>query len=164
MPDALPEALVTYLIDRDQQRAQAVDEFLAKLTPRERALVTQIAVMGYVQGQRHPEGERIPKNDPLLAQVIDACFAFPDLYPAINTIARSKGPLEPVWQIETEQRGTWRQWVPDRTDAEEARAEYEQCVARNGTRWTFRLVRADTTRIIEAHHTPETAAPDTEEA
>lgn len=123
MADALPEPLVAYLAERDAQRANAVDDFLNRLTPRERALIKQIAVMGYVQGVRHPNGERIPNNTPLLAQVIDACFSFPDLYPTITGIAR--GDSQPVtrveWFVECRQPdGSWSQCGSTTTDAEEA--------------------------------------------
>jgi hypothetical protein len=36
----------------------------------------------------HPRGEEIPLNADILAEVIDACFVFPDLYPAVATIER----------------------------------------------------------------------------
>lgn len=151
----LPDQLVTYLADRDAQRANAVQEFLGKLTPRERGLVHDAAVMGYVQGLMRDRHEGAPKDSEAIRLVVDACFAFPDLYPAVNAIARTKAPAEPVWQIETQQRGTWRKWLADRDDPDDARAEYDRCIANYGHRWPFRLVRSDTTRVIEAHHDPE---------
>ena len=42
------------------------------------------AVMGYVRGSMHPRGEEIPLNADILADVINACFAFPHLYPTIT--------------------------------------------------------------------------------
>lgn len=81
----MPEHLMKYLAKRDVQHSREVSEFLASLTDRERALLKDAAVMGYVQGRRHPEGEQHPKDSWVLAAVIDACFAFPDLYPAMNT-------------------------------------------------------------------------------
>ncbi|MFF9003616.1 hypothetical protein ACF1GW_38625 [Streptomyces achromogenes] len=47
--------------------------------------------MGYVRGSMHPRGEEIPLNADILADVINACFAFPDLYPAVATIERCPG-------------------------------------------------------------------------
>jgi hypothetical protein len=91
MTTDLPAALVAYLAERDAQRADAVTDFLAGLTDRERALVKDAAVMGYVQGRRHLEGELHPKDGWVLATVIDACFAFPDLYPAINHATKTEG-------------------------------------------------------------------------
>lgn len=162
MSAQLPEFLVTYLADRDAQRAKAVDDFLAKLTPRERHLVHDAAVMGYVQGLMRDREEGVPKDSQTIALVVDACFAFPDQYPGINAIARAKTP-EPVWRLESNWHGAWEQWLVDRHDPDLARAEYDQCVADNGHRWAFRLVRTDTTRIIEAQHAPETGAQDAEE-
>ncbi|ONK09482.1 hypothetical protein [Streptomyces sp. MP131-18] len=87
MPDVLPDYLVRYLEQRAQQRADAINNVLARLTDRERALIRDAAVMGYVQGRRHPEGDPHPKDGDVLTQVIDACFSFADLYPAINAVA-----------------------------------------------------------------------------
>ncbi|MEU8723550.1 hypothetical protein [Streptomyces antimycoticus] len=84
-PAPLPPSLITYLAQRDAQHADAVRTALASLTDRERALIKDAAVMGYVRGTMHPKDERIPKDGQILAEVIDACLAFPDLYPAINS-------------------------------------------------------------------------------
>lgn len=79
----LPAALITYLAARELQRAQDVDATLASLAERERRLVREAAVMGYIQGRRHPEGESHPKDSAVLAWVVGACLAAPDLYPVI---------------------------------------------------------------------------------
>ena len=100
MPDAIPKPLLTYLAKRDADRDDAVDTFLASLNDRERALVRDAAVMGYVQGRRHPASEPHPKDSLALATVIDACLAFPDLYPAINAAPAD----EPDAPQETETR------------------------------------------------------------
>ena len=154
MPVDCRECRLTYLADRDEQRAQAVHDFLAKLTPLERALFHDAAVMGYVQGLMRDRAEGCPKDSAVMDLVADACFAFPDLYQGVNQIAATTAPT-PVWQIETKQRGEWRQWVPDRDDEAEARGEYDAVVAQSGHRWAYRLVRSDTTRTIHAHHDPE---------
>jgi hypothetical protein len=83
----LPDYLVEYLAKRDAQRANAVADVLGALTDRERALVKDAAVMGYVRGRMHPDSEAHPKDSAVLAEVIDACLAHPDLYPAIATVA-----------------------------------------------------------------------------
>jgi hypothetical protein len=80
----LPAALVTYLADREAERANRVDAFLASLTDRERGLFHDAAVMGYVQGLMRDRTEGCPKDSAVMALVADACFAFPDLYPAVN--------------------------------------------------------------------------------
>lgn len=84
----LPAALVDYLINRDTARANAVTAFLNDLTDREHGLIRDAAVMGYVRGRMHPDDTRHPKDShvqaEVLAEIIDACHAMPDLYPAIN--------------------------------------------------------------------------------
>lgn len=84
MTDALPEALITYLAERDAERADAVTAFLATLTDRELGLFHDAAVMGYVQGLMRDPSEGCPKDSHVMALVADACFAFPDLYPTVN--------------------------------------------------------------------------------
>ncbi|MFK0182341.1 hypothetical protein ACIQVR_41025 [Streptomyces xanthochromogenes] len=80
----IPEFLIEYLAQRADDRADAVTVVLASLTDRERRLVHDAAVMGYVQGMRHPQRERIPKNSRIVSLVVQECLAFPDLYPAIT--------------------------------------------------------------------------------
>jgi len=80
----LPEWLISYVERQDAQRADAVSEVLTSLTDRERALVKDAAVMGYAQGMRHPQGETIPRDATIVVKVVEACLAFPDLYPAIS--------------------------------------------------------------------------------
>lgn len=88
MSHGLPDFMVNYLAERDAQRASAVDDFLARPTPRERALFHDAAVMGYVQGLMRDRSEGCPKDSQVMAPVVDACFAFPDLYPAVNAVQR----------------------------------------------------------------------------
>jgi hypothetical protein len=79
----LPGFLVSYMRERDIGRANAVKDVLADLTDRERALVKDAAVMGYVRGTMAPKGEPYPGDRKIVIEVVDACLAFPDLYPAI---------------------------------------------------------------------------------
>lgn len=87
MAETVPEALLAYFAQRETARAEAVTAFLAKLTERERRLMREAAVMGYVRGRMHPDSEPHPKDAAVLTEVIDACLAFPDLYPVIAFIA-----------------------------------------------------------------------------
>lgn len=86
---AIPEALARYLAERDGQRADAVRAFLAALTDRERALIRDFAVVGYVQGRMHPQGEAHPTDSFVLNLTVDACLAHRDLYPAVNAISEA---------------------------------------------------------------------------
>lgn len=85
----IPEGLVAYVAARDRERAQQVSEALAALTPRERALVKEVAVMGYVRGALAAGAidAKIPPDSAVLADVVGACLAMPDLYP---TLARGE--------------------------------------------------------------------------
>lgn len=75
MTAALPPELVTYLVTRAQQREQAIDNRLAELTPRERSLVRDAAVMGYVQGRMDERAKaETPKDTAILRMVIDAAL------------------------------------------------------------------------------------------
>lgn len=86
MTNQVSDQMIEYLAGRDAFRASLVERFLGGLTERERALISDIAVMGYVRGSMHPPGEPQPKRTPVLAEVISACFSFPDLYPAVDAV------------------------------------------------------------------------------
>lgn len=78
------DELLAYLAQRDADRLNAAAELFAGLTERERGLVHDAAVMGYVQGTRHPHDERIPKDRQIVAVVVQECMAFADLYPTLT--------------------------------------------------------------------------------
>ncbi|MFE5871623.1 hypothetical protein ACFQ6V_23665 [Streptomyces roseifaciens] len=92
MAEPLPEELASYLVQRDAERADAVRTFLASLTNRERGLVHDAAVMGYAQGLMRNRSEGCPKDSQVIALVVDACFAFPNLYPTVNTLVDDEPP------------------------------------------------------------------------
>ncbi|GAA0500979.1 hypothetical protein [Streptomyces olivaceiscleroticus] len=79
--DAFP---ITTSQAHDAAHVSVRNTLLASLTDRERALVEDVAVMGYVCGITHPKEQAIPSNEQILAEVVDACLTSPDLYPAIN--------------------------------------------------------------------------------
>jgi hypothetical protein len=81
--DDLPDVIVQYFAQRETNRADAVTAVLAGLTERELLLVKEAAVMGWVQGMRHHD-LAYPGDRQALATVVDACLAFPDLYPTIT--------------------------------------------------------------------------------
>lgn len=84
MSGEIPGFLLDYLAGRDAARAQGAADQFATLTDRERGLVHDAAVMGYVQGMRHPQGERIPKDHQVVALVVQECLAFAELYPTLT--------------------------------------------------------------------------------
>ncbi len=84
MSAEIPAFLLDYLAQRDAERAQGAADQYAALTERERGLVHDAAVMGYVQGMRHPQGERIPKDRFIVQLVVQECLAFADLYPTLT--------------------------------------------------------------------------------
>lgn len=64
--------LAVYFEASARRREQEIDDRLAELTPRERSLVRDAAVMGYVLGTRHPKGEPHPKDTPVMRAVVYA--------------------------------------------------------------------------------------------
>jgi hypothetical protein len=80
-----------YFAKRQAARAARVRAFLDGLTPRERGLFQDAAVMGYVRGSMHPRDEEIPLNNAIVDDVVNACFVYPGLYPAVATIERCPG-------------------------------------------------------------------------
>lgn len=80
---SVPEWLAQYMAQRDTARVNAVTALLTGLSEREFLLVKEAAVMGWVQGKRHHDLD-VPKDRQILCTVIDACLAFPDLYPTIT--------------------------------------------------------------------------------
>jgi hypothetical protein len=84
MTTHLPEALAAYLTAQREAREQRTDRALAALTLRERYLIREASVMGYVQGAMSPRGEAIPPDSEVLRLVIAAALAMPDLYPHLS--------------------------------------------------------------------------------
>jgi len=106
----LPDDFADYLIHREAERANATTTFLNSLTDRERALISDIAVMGYVRGSMHPAGEPQPQRTPVLAEIVTSCFAFPDLYPAVAAVAEHTTSSTVEYFVEVQQPDmTWVQ-------------------------------------------------------
>ncbi|MER6602562.1 hypothetical protein [Streptomyces parvus] len=119
MSTPLPDGLVDYLIARDAQRAEAVTQFLGRLTDREHALIRDAAVMGYVQGRLHLRDEDHPKDSAVLRLVIDAALAIPDLYPAVAAIEEQTTTTALEYCLQTQDfDGTWGESSSFETDPE----------------------------------------------
>lgn len=149
----LPEALVNYIAERDANRADKVRSFLDSLTHRERALIHDAAVMGYVQGLMRDRSEGVPKDAQVIHLVVDACFSFPDLYTGVNGQLAPRTPTA-TFTVETPRREEWGRWSPVMDDPEWAADSWNSAIANTRGR-KFRLVRADTTYTVVAEHDPE---------
>lgn len=90
------EDLVRNLQRGDEQRDETVRRTLATLTQRERELVREAAIMGYVHGYMdQPYCERIPGDEHILRKVILGCVSFSERYPFIAAASdriRKRGP------------------------------------------------------------------------
>ncbi|MGA4875905.1 hypothetical protein [Streptomyces lydicamycinicus] len=158
MPDPIPEFLAGYLEQRDAQRADAVNTFLASLTERECRLIRDIAVMGYVRGRMHPQGEEHPKDSAVLAEVADACLAFPDLYPAVNADYEEQRQTIEYFVQGQQPDGTWEQASSTTTDPEFV-VQRLSARRRAQPEFAYRIARRTTTVLIEAQQ-PEAEETD----
>lgn len=82
-PDLLRQ-IDTYTRVVDSRRARRVETFLASLTPRERSLVQDAAVMGYAHGVAHERHKDVPPDPQIVRQVVEECLYFPDRYPVLG--------------------------------------------------------------------------------
>ena len=144
----LPPALIDYFARRERQRTAAVDAFLAGLTDRERGLLHDAAVMGYVQGLMRDRAEGCPKDSVVMALVVDACLANPDLYPAVNA-----GPetfhRTVVYFVQCQQPDD--SWVQCTGATSEPDVVVHQLAAQRRARpdFEFRIARRATTDVTE---------------
>lgn len=77
------DTLYAYLVKRANARRIRAAEVFNALSDRERHLVKEAAVMGYVQGRMHTAGAEHPKDAEVMFLVIDGCLSNPDLYPTL---------------------------------------------------------------------------------
>ena len=83
-----PAELAAYFETRAQQREQDIDERLAELTPRERSLVRDAAVMGYVLGRKDERAKtEFPKDTPIQRAVVYAALREDENYAVLRGIA-----------------------------------------------------------------------------
>jgi hypothetical protein len=87
------DGLVRYFAARRSHREGVVVAKYAALTEREKALVREAAVLGYVQGFRaSPYTEAIPGDRLIVAGVLDAVDSFADLYPTLAALPSTLPP------------------------------------------------------------------------
>ncbi|MEU8740648.1 hypothetical protein [Streptomyces halstedii] len=145
MTTPLPDGLVDYLIARDTQRADAVTQFLGRLTNREHTLMREAAVMGYVQGRRHPRDGNQPKDSATLRLVIDACLTFADLYPAVAAVSEQTTTSTLEYFLQTQQPdGQWGESSSYETDPGRIAARLERRRAQH-PQWEHRIAWRTTT-------------------
>ena len=78
-PADFPPGMLAYFETRAQQREQAIDDRLAQFTPRERSLIRDAAVMGYVLGRMDERAHvEFPKDTPIMRGVVYAALREPD--------------------------------------------------------------------------------------
>ncbi|MET9953528.1 hypothetical protein ABZ135_18525 [Streptomyces sp. NPDC006339] len=83
-----PPEMVTYFETRARQREQDIDMRLAELTPRERSLVRDAAVMGYVLGRMDERAKvEFPKDTPILRGVVYAALREDENYKVLRGVA-----------------------------------------------------------------------------
>jgi len=74
-PAEFDDRLTAYFETRARQREQEIDDRLAELTPRERSLVRDAAVMGYVLGRMDERAKvEFPKDTPIFRGVVLAAL------------------------------------------------------------------------------------------
>ncbi|MEU3426619.1 hypothetical protein [Streptomyces gardneri] len=88
MTAELREQLAAYYETRARQREQDIDERLAELTPRERSLVRDAAVMGYVLGRMDERAHvEFPKDTPIARAVVYAALREDEHYAVLRGVA-----------------------------------------------------------------------------
>lgn len=150
----LPEQLVAYFAKREQQRTEAVDAFLNGLTEYERGLFHDAAVMGYVRGSMHPQGAEIPLNKAIVADIVNACFAHGDLYPAVNAEFEEHSSTVEYFVQCQQPDGSWSQ-CSSNSPAADYIAQQRDAHRRKHPEFVYRLARRTTRFIVEAERMPE---------
>lgn len=92
-PTGIDDRLVAYLEAQDRYHLAEVGRRWDAMTLREKRLVREAAVMGYVQGVRSVPGshkEPIPPDASIVTRVIDACLGMSDLYPFMSKLGRRR--------------------------------------------------------------------------
>ncbi|MET9012287.1 hypothetical protein ABZX74_15415 [Streptomyces olivaceoviridis] len=144
----LPEPLLAYFVERETQRAAAVESFLASLTDYERGLFHDAAVMGYVQGLMRDRAEGCPKDSQVMALVVDACFAHSDLYPTVNAdFEERRAQVEYFLQCQ-QSDGTWEQASSSETNPHHAVQRLAR-MREQRAEFTWRLARRTTTVTVQ---------------
>lgn len=84
---SMPEWVAEHLARREAGRTKAASKMLESLSPRNRKLVREAAIMGYVLGTRNADGA-LPGDDAIVTCVLIEAMKNGDLYPAINRLSK----------------------------------------------------------------------------
>lgn len=91
MVDLFKQQIMKAIADRDRAREMASVRAWDRLSEREKKLVKEAAVMGYVLGtwptEEHKRelaaGRNVPRDASIVEAVMDGALSNPDLYPAL---------------------------------------------------------------------------------
>jgi len=113
----LPETFVRYLQDRQQEQLDARDTALAAMTPDERQLLHDAAVMGFVHGNihgsAHPyDSNAFPRDAWIVATVLDACGGDVPRYHFLTPLMKTGKRPEPDW-ADLREAARKAGWTPD---------------------------------------------------
>lgn len=91
MSDEFYERLVAERQKNEERAERVAEEMLANLTGRERALIKEVAVMGYFLGQLDAGGvprEEYPKDSVVLNRALHCATSptYSDLYPTLTAL------------------------------------------------------------------------------
>lgn len=87
--------LLRVFADGERRRAAQVERTLETLTPRERRLVREAAVMGYVEGAMDAAPTKrgnIPQDSAIVAQVVLACISASERFGMIAAASEGRRP------------------------------------------------------------------------
>lgn len=95
--ERLPDGLMRYFESRAQQRQERFEQQWAALGNRERRLVREAAVMGFVRGHYFGGGRNeIPKDSAIVFDVLTAADHLSDLYPTLHRSGRYPQKANPT--------------------------------------------------------------------
>lgn len=86
----IPEDLLEYLVGRDAHHAANIQRAIDALTPFERRLLREAAVMGYVRGQLYGRDDRLPADHAMIRDAVGAAIAMD--FPLLSALARGERP------------------------------------------------------------------------
>lgn len=86
----MPSWLPGYMAERDRQHRAEISDALLRLTPRERLILREAAVSGYVRGVMHAGGlhrGEVPPDRVMVREALETCIAHGDIYPLLGASA-----------------------------------------------------------------------------